>query len=392
MKLGFHYHIPAKELDGSIYTSSFMGVFLDSLATQVIELVCFMHTPLPSEDFMMDYEIKCKNIRLVSLGLHTSVPSRLIRSWSTMRSIRLELSLLDVILIRCPTPLLASFSGIRIKKKVYLIVGDYEKSSRDLNQPLFRKKAIQLWASVNKWQQFKAIRHALVFVNNGLIYSELKHKVRNIQLIRTTTLRDSDFFQRENTCNSDVVNLLYVGRLDLSKGLMEMIFSINIIRSKGINVYLHIVGWEDKGSTDVTKLLWQQVETLDLVNRVIFHGKKRVGEELNYYYRLADIFLIGSKLNEGFPRTIWEAFANSVPVVASRVGSIPLFINDNKEALLIQPGNVDSMVQAILRLIDDSNLRYYLIKNAFRMVKEYTLEKQTEVLVKKINEYRLLNE
>jgi glycosyltransferase involved in cell wall biosynthesis len=387
MTLGFHYHIPAVEKGGVIFTSGFLGVFLDSLSLHVDELVCFMHTPLESEEFLMDYALKSRNIRLVSMGPHLSVPRRLLNSNRIVTQILPEVRKLDLLLIRCPTPLLPAFAIIRGTKKAYLIVGDYQKSSRDLRQPFLRKAAIRLWAAYNKFQQNRAIKEGLVFVNNGLIYEELKGRVPNLRLVRTTTLRSSDFFHRQDTCQSGMVNLLYTGRLDLSKGLQEIIEALSQMRLKGINMCLHLVGWEEKNSLEVTRLLQSQARSLGISDCVFFHGKKQVGDELNYFYRMADIFIIGSKVNEGFPRTIWEAFANSLPVIASAVGSIPYFLRDNVDVFLIRPARVDDMTSALFRLVHDRSLRMTLIRNAYKIAEENTLEFQAELMTMAIKEF-----
>jgi glycosyltransferase involved in cell wall biosynthesis len=386
MILGFHYHIPAYKKRGQIYTAGFLGLFLDSIAVHVDELVIFMHTPLPAEMFLMDYLMKGKNIRFVSMGQHNSVPHRLLNSRNLTRMLLPELKKIDLLLIRCPTPLLSALCNVNGIRYAFLIVGDYQKSSRDLQQPFLRKKAIQLWTSFNKWQQDKAIRNSLVFVNNRLSYNELSGKVRKLHEIRTTTLQASDFFFREDTCQKKNIDILFTGRLDLSKGLQEMIQSLSQLRSNNINAFLHFVGWEEKNATEVTILLQKQATALGLTDFVYFHGKKQVGVELNSFYRMADIYIIGSKENEGFPRTIWEAFANCTPVVASAVGSIPLFLRDNIDVVLIKPGSVEEMTNALLRIVNDGNLRRSLIRNAYEVAKINTLVNQASIMMKTINE------
>jgi len=42
---------------------------------------------------------------------------------------------------------------------------------------------------------------------------------------------------------------------------------------------------------------------------------------------------------EGFPRTIVEAFASGVPVIASRIGSLAEVVTDGKTGLLFNPGD-----------------------------------------------------
>ncbi len=381
MILGFHYHIPAQERDGKIYTAGFLGVFLDGLAEKVETLICFLHTPLPAEMAIMDYTLTQKNIRFVSLGPHDSVPRRLLRARSTIRNVHEALKGVDVLLLRCPTPLLPTFAKVKNVNKAFLIVGDYEKSARDLDQPFFRKKAIQMWASFNKWRQNQAIKGAVVFVNNGLIYEELKEATPRLFLIRTTTLQNDDFFRRDDTCLNPVVNLLYAGRLDASKGLMEMIDALKVVREHGVDARLHFVGWEEKNATKVTEALRSHAALYGLDQVVAFHGKKTVGAELNSFYRMADIYMIASKVNEGFPRTIWEAFANSVPVIASTVGSIPLFLQNQIHAVLIPPGDHDAIASAILKVTRNPDLRKVLIRNGFAMAQETTVAIQAKKMV-----------
>lgn len=380
--LGFHYHIPAMAKDGKFLTSGFLGVFLDTLALQVDELVCFMHEPLPAEQFMMDYQMTAKNLRLISLGPHNSVPKRLLMARAIIKKVKGELLSLDVLLMRGPTPLLPAFAKVKNLKKAYLIVGDYVKSSKDLKLPFLRKKFVQLWARINKIQQEAALNDALVFVNNALIFQELNGKVRNIHLVKTTTLGPDDFFFREDTCQGKTINLLYTGRLDPSKGLFEMVHALRNVRDKGFDIHLHFVGWEDKNLDVVKRQLIELASALFVSGHVTFHGKKNVGSELNFYYRMADIFLIGSKVNEGFPRTIWEAFANSLPVVASAVPSIPLFLEDEEDAILTKPGDSLAMASAVVTLIENGPLRRKIIRNAHEKAKEVTLDKQCGKLVR----------
>lgn len=388
MILGFHYHTPAQIKNGKFYTTGYLGVFLEALARHVKELVCFMHTPLPSEEFLMDYAIEGPSIRLVSVGPHDSLPRRLLRARSVVLECRAEFDRLDALLVRGPTPLLPALSKYSRARLALLIVGDYERSAKDLTLPFFRKVAVQVWARVNSWQQKSVMRNCLVLVNNGLMLQEFQERgVRQLHLVRTTTLKSSDFYDRVDTCQREMVNLLYVGRIDLSKGLLEMVEALAGVRETGLNAHLHIVGWENQREGLITRKVRQKALDHGVEAHVSFHGKKKIGDELNYYYRIADIFLIGSKANEGFPRTIWEAFANSLPVIASAVGSIPFFLTSGVHACLVKPGSASDMKAAILQLATDGPLRRRLIENGRSMARESTLAVQTQRLVNIVQEY-----
>ena len=77
----------------------------------------------------------------------------------------------------------------------------------------------------------------------------------------------------------------------------------------------------------------------------------------------ADIFLLPSR-DEGLPMAILEAMAAAVPVIATPVGAIPDAIIDGETGILVPPGDVSALVNAIARLIDDPSLRGDLARNA----------------------------
>jgi glycosyltransferase involved in cell wall biosynthesis len=58
----------------------------------------------------------------------------------------------------------------------------------------------------------------------------------------------------------------------------------------------------------------------------------------------AAYLVLPSVCYEGFPRTLVEAFASGVPVIASRHGSLQELIEDGQTGLLFEPGNVDELV------------------------------------------------
>jgi len=66
----------------------------------------------------------------------------------------------------------------------------------------------------------------------------------------------------------------------------------------------------------------------------------------------AGVFLLPS-YNEGLPVALLEAMAHGVPVVATRVGAIPDAVTDGETGYLIEPGDVDALVDRVSRLLAD---------------------------------------
>ena len=74
------------------------------------------------------------------------------------------------------------------------------------------------------------------------------------------------------------------------------------------------------------------------------------------YYSSSDVVVLPS-LSENFPVVALEAMSSGKPVIASRVGGIPELVSNNKNGILVSPGNVEQMVEALLRLLENPSLR-----------------------------------
>jgi glycosyltransferase involved in cell wall biosynthesis len=69
--------------------------------------------------------------------------------------------------------------------------------------------------------------------------------------------------------------------------------------------------------------------------------------------RRARALLVPSLWDDAAPRSVTEAFAAGVPVLASRIGGLPEIVRDGESGLLVTPGESDQWVAAVERLTDD---------------------------------------
>jgi glycosyltransferase involved in cell wall biosynthesis len=83
----------------------------------------------------------------------------------------------------------------------------------------------------------------------------------------------------------------------------------------------------------------------------------------------ADIFVFPS-LYEGFGLPPLEAMACGLPVVASNVCAIPEAVDNGLNGILVQPGSVRDLSEAICCLLGDLNLRKKIGDNAIKTVLE----------------------
>jgi glycosyltransferase involved in cell wall biosynthesis len=382
MTVAFYYHIPIKPINNScLSVPSYLGVFIDSLANNVDQLILVMHQA--NEDYEeADYSLKASNISWVNLGIKTPAWHRVIFHEKILKEKLDSLINCDVFLVRSPSPL-SPYFGRYLKKSiklVYMIVGDYSSSLEDMKLKTLRQIAIKYLLKYNNYLFEKQIKKTDVLVNSSVLYKKYLSFTKSIHEIRTTTLSEGDFYQREDTCQSDTINILYTGRIDRQKGLFELVEATALLIKEGNNIMLHLVGWEYEKTEPIKNALQTLAKEKNIQEKIIFHGRKKVGQELNTMYRIGDIYVLPS-YHEGFPRTIWEAMANSLPVVATKVGSIPYFLKNNVNAVLIETKNVNDILSAVKKMIHEPIFRQHLIKQGLLLAKENTLEYQTKKIV-----------
>ncbi len=78
------------------------------------------------------------------------------------------------------------------------------------------------------------------------------------------------------------------------------------------------------------------------------------GDRVGGYLARARALVLPSIWYEGAPRTITEAYAAGVPVIASRCGALPGVVPDGVTGVLAEPGDVASWRAAVGRLLDDA--------------------------------------
>lgn len=152
--------------------------------------------------------------------------------------------------------------------------------------------------------------------------------------------------KEKNATNSKKV-ILFVGRVnDPRKGLNFLLKAFKEVKQSS-NVVLIVIG---KGNNEKSLKLCKK---LGIEDDVIFKGFLDRSELLNYY-KLCDLYVCPSKL-EGFGLTILEAMMVQKPIVATRVGAIPEILENYPLKSLVNPGDLNSLADSIVHLLDDPN-------------------------------------
>lgn len=108
----------------------------------------------------------------------------------------------------------------------------------------------------------------------------------------------------------------------------------------------------------------------------IFELIKLPGATQEPFARLseADLFVLPSR-TEGFPNALCEAMAVGLPVVASNVGAVSDIIRDGIDGILVPPDNIDTLAEALDRLMGSHELRCRLADRAPEVLERFSIEK-----------------
>lgn len=187
-------------------------------------------------------------------------------------------------------------------------------------------------------------------------------------LFRSLPQKEVESFRRKHNISPETMCLLHVGSVQPRKNVLTILKVVEALKNKGLSVCFLKAGAD---FTDEQKVYMQ---AYGIENDVVYLGK--VDKDiLVKAYNAANMFLFPS-LHEGFGMPILEAMACGTPVITSNASSMPEVAGD--AAILVEPTDVQAIVEAVLRLWKDSVYQELLIDRGFARVKAFTWEAVAE--------------
>jgi len=173
---------------------------------------------------------------------------------------------------------------------------------------------------------------------------------------------------------SDAPVIAFVGEARQKKGLTILLPAFaRLCAQSDDRPTLLFVGGVRKDDEPILDVFRRQNPSLDVrVTPNVAH------EKLPAYYRLADVLVMPS-LRDGLPNSLLEGMACERAVVASNVGGMPDVVRQNENGLLVPPGNVNALADALLSLLADPLRRAEFGRAARATVEsEFTPAKEIE--------------
>jgi glycosyltransferase involved in cell wall biosynthesis len=174
-------------------------------------------------------------------------------------------------------------------------------------------------------------------------------------------LVDLEYFNSEKPgpiFSNETIRIGYCGSPYRKDGIYDLLNAFAYLYKTHNNIELLVIG-DLGGNNSVVPQLKKSAEELGIINKVIFTGlvsTERIPELLYSCDILTLARPSGVFAEAGFPTKIGEYFATKRPVVLTKVGDLAVYLEDKKQAVIVNPDNPEEFAKGIDFLIKNKKI------------------------------------
>lgn len=261
--------------------------------------------------------------------------------------------------------------GFRFRKEIVTVFDIFPITGEDYSTADFRRKfSGLLLEATGRAARVITASHA----TESLLISHAHVPPENIRVIplgvdppRIILTPGERLQERTRILGGEGEMLLSVGVIQTRKNSLNMLKALETL---SVNYKLVLCGGDGFGSEGIheyirTAALGDRVKVLGFIDDA----------QLGRLYQAASVFLFPS-FEEGFGIPILEAMANGVPVVTSKVSSMPEIGGD--ATLYVDPRDPADIAQKALQAAENASLRETLVQKGFARAREFTWRRTAE--------------
>ena len=156
-----------------------------------------------------------------------------------------------------------------------------------------------------------------------------------------------------------VLVMLYHGRVDRRKGVLDLLDACNVLRAEGQPLRLLISGIGPDHDAASAKIASDHLGGIvEMTGYVDYPDVPAV-------YHRADVF-VSPTYAEGFSNTILEAMASGLACVSCNAVGVVDCLRDGENGLLTEPGDIPALAGSLRRVLTDAALRTRLASAALK--------------------------
>lgn len=165
-------------------------------------------------------------------------------------------------------------------------------------------------------------------------------------------------------------NLLFVGRHEPRKGLLDLLKAYRILRKAGCQCRLLVVGTGPQEREARRYVMTRKLGGVEFLGRVSDDEKAQL-------FKTADVYVSPATGGESFGIVLLEAMAAGTPIVCSDIHGYKGVVRRGREGILVPPRKPKSIAAGIARLLGDDELRATMGASGEARAEEFTWERVT---------------
>jgi glycosyltransferase involved in cell wall biosynthesis len=198
-------------------------------------------------------------------------------------------------------------------------------------------------------------------------------EVRAIEILQNGV--DTESFKHCSTLEKKINNFIFLGRIRREKGIYDLLSAIDIIVNKRCikDLCLYIAG---DGEIESVKAF---VNRHHLQNNVEVLGWLDDEGKIECLKKGETVVL--PSYSEGLPISILEGMAAGKIIISTNVGSIPALVTNGENGFLINPGDINKLVDCIVGIIhQESHVERFSVNNINKIGNFYHISQFDERL------------
>jgi phosphatidylinositol alpha-mannosyltransferase len=165
-------------------------------------------------------------------------------------------------------------------------------------------------------------------------------------------------------------NILFVGRFEPRKGVLDMLKAFRHLRRDGFPARLLLVGGGPQEREARRYVATRRMGGVEFLGRVSDDEKVQL-------FRTADVYCSPATGRESFGIVLLEAMAAGAPIVASDIHGYKGVVRRGREALLVPPREPKVLAAALKRLLADRELAAQMSANGLVRAEEFSWPRVT---------------
>ncbi|MEW6224311.1 MAG: glycosyltransferase family 4 protein [Chloroflexota bacterium] len=165
-------------------------------------------------------------------------------------------------------------------------------------------------------------------------------------------------------------NILFVGRFEPRKGVLDLLKAYRILRKTGCDCRLLLVGGGPQEREARRYVATRRLRGVEFLGRVSDDEKAQL-------FRTADVFVSPATGRESFGIVLLEAMAAGAPIVASDIHGYKGVVRRGREGLLVAPREPKQVAASVARLLRDPELAQGMSEAGMRRAEEFSWPRVT---------------